>query len=195
MTGRYLVRRALVVDAPTIARVHVDAWRESYSGIVSPRTLERLSVERRAMMHAQRIARADDDSATFVAVDPGRGAVGFGVCGTARSGPPGFPAEFHALYLVEAAKGQGLGRRLMRRMARWMTNRGHGSAFVLVLKENARARGFYEHLGGRLCHEAPFTIEGETLVEVGYAWDDLTPLLDGGPPPARYLLPVPRGDG
>jgi|HigsolmetaAR203D_1030402.scaffolds.fasta_scaffold02116_11 GNAT superfamily N-acetyltransferase len=195
MTDRYLVRRALVVDAPAIARVHVQAWRESYRGIVSPRTLDGLSVERRAIGHARRIAEPVDETPTYVAVEPGAGVVGFAVCGPGRAGPEGYEGEFHAIYLLDRAKGQGLGRRLMTRMAAWLVGHDFRSAFVLVLKDNHPARRFYERLGGELCYESPFSLDGEMLVEVGYGWRDLSRFLDAGPPPAASSLDLPPRDG
>lgn len=195
MTGDpYLIRRAFVVDAPSIAQVHVQAWRESYRGIVSARTLAGLSVPRWTASHAARIAQPVDEMPTYVAVDPGQGVVGFGICGAGRSGPEGYPGEFQAIYLLDAVKGKGLGRRLMARMARWLVGNGFNAAYVLVLKDNHPARAFYERLGGQLCYEAPFTLGGEPLVEVGYAWDDLASFPDPDPPAAR-ILPLPRRDG
>ncbi|HET8726794.1 MAG TPA: GNAT family N-acetyltransferase [Alphaproteobacteria bacterium] len=194
MNERYLIRRALVVDAPEIARVHVQAWRESYRDILSARTLARLSVEQRRIVYSRHLADMGDSGAHFVVVEPGEGVVGFCSCGPRRSGRAEFAGEFYTVYLVDAAKRQGLGRRMMARMARWMVGQGFGSALVLVLKENHPARQFYEHLGGRLCFEAPFTLVDEPQIEVGYGWDDLSPFLDPEPPSA-HVLPLPRGDG
>lgn len=180
----YLVRRALLVDVPTLADIHVRAWRESYRGIVSDAALDRLSVERRALQHAERIGRPLDDSATYVAIEPGRSVVGFGVCGPRRSGPPDFEGEFYALYLLDRAKGQGLGRRLMAHMADWLVSRGLSSAFVLALKENQPARRFYERLGGVECFDQPFTLQGESYREIGYGWRDVSTL---SRPPAPQI--------
>ena len=44
------IRTATVADAPVIGFVHVEAWRESYVGIVPDHVLADLSVDRRAAM-------------------------------------------------------------------------------------------------------------------------------------------------
>ena len=53
------------------------------------------------------------------------------------------------LYVVEAARGQGLGRRLMAAVARAALEQGAGSLWWAVLSANHRARGFYAALDAR----------------------------------------------
>ena len=42
-----MIRRAARADVEGIARVHVQAWHESYEGLVPPEALEHYSVELR----------------------------------------------------------------------------------------------------------------------------------------------------
>jgi hypothetical protein len=44
---------------------------------------------------------------------------------------------------------------------------------VWVLRDNVRARGFYEHLGGTYVRVQPITIGTTTLEEVSYGWRSL----------------------
>ena len=46
-TSESLIRMALAVDAPAIARVHVDSWRATYRDIVPEEHLAKLSYEKR----------------------------------------------------------------------------------------------------------------------------------------------------
>ena len=43
-----------------------------------------------------------------------------------------------------------------------------------VLKDNLKARAFYEAMGGVLIGEKMITIGGAELLEVAYGWPDLT---------------------
>ena len=54
------IRRALPEDAATIARVHIDSWRETYAGIVSAEYLKNLS-------YSDRTARWEDNLGTAAA--------------------------------------------------------------------------------------------------------------------------------
>jgi hypothetical protein len=66
----------------------------------------------------------------------------------------------------------------MRAGARELVARGWRGMLVWVLRENAPSRLFYERMGGRHLRDRDTDreIEGTTLTESGYAWDDLTAL-------------------
>jgi hypothetical protein len=58
---------------------------------------------------------------------------------------------------------------------------------IWVLKENVKARAFYEALGGVLIHEKQIVIGGIELVDVAYGWLDIRTVIpeakqrDGAP--------------
>ena len=58
-------------------------------------------------------------------------------------------AEVATLYVLRQAQGHGLGAQLLVRRLRYRwRRRGPHRLMVSVLRDNIRARGFYEHLGG-----------------------------------------------
>ena len=65
-----IIRTAQIADAEGIAGVHVDAWRETYRGIVPDEILNQLSYERRAQQWKRSIA--ERHQCLFVAEDAGR---------------------------------------------------------------------------------------------------------------------------
>jgi GNAT superfamily N-acetyltransferase len=79
--------------------------------------------------------------------------------------------------LLRGAQGKGLGRRLLADTARALAARGATSLVISVLRDNAPARGFYEHLGGEA---EPARLEpgpgGGRNWEVAYRWADITRL-------------------
>ncbi len=141
------IRRASAGDAGGIAAVHVEAWRETYRGLIPDAYLDRLDVLSRTRRQADRLL-SEREEATFVAESAG-GIVGFAICGRGRGGPDPRWGEVQALYLLDRAKGRGGGRRLMASCSRWLEERGRLPFLVWVLTANFRAIGFYRHLGGR----------------------------------------------
>ena len=138
-----VVRAALPTDAADIARVHVEAWRAAYIGIVPQAVLDRLSIDRRQQFWARRLADPGE-SRTFVAVRDGR-IVGF--AGTGRPVDPEYPlgtAELETIYLLPEVWRLDVGRLLMRRSTDDLAERGFSSAVLWVLTENERGRHFYE---------------------------------------------------
>jgi len=142
------VREAEPRDAAGIANVHVESWRAAYAGLVPQALLDRLSVDRRLTLWAQRL-REPGETRTFVADDRGR-IVGF--AGTARPDDPEHPpgtAELETIYLAPDMWHRGVGRKLMARSLEDLAGRGFASVFLWVLTGNERGRHFYEAGGWR----------------------------------------------
>ena len=72
-----LVREAVEADVEGIARVHVQAWRESYKDFLSPEALAGLSVEERMRMWQGALAKPDQRARTLVAETGAGEIVGF----------------------------------------------------------------------------------------------------------------------
>ncbi|HYD32660.1 MAG TPA: GNAT family N-acetyltransferase [Azospirillaceae bacterium] len=176
------VRHAVSGDAGSIAHTHVLAWRQTYPGIVPAVTLAKLSVENRTLFWRRVLEIPEPRTRVFVGEDGTGTIVGFGVCGPERVGLRDYQGEFHAIYLVRAAQGRGLGSRLMGTMARAMLDQGMAAASVWVLRDNRRARRFYQGLGGQPVAERPLNFDGTEVTEVSYGWRDLPRFPSGRQP-------------
>jgi len=161
-------------DAEDLARVHVTSWRETYRGLLPDAFLARMS-EPGFTRRFRRALTEPGTSVTLAAADR-YGLVGYAQGGPSRRSTPG-EAEIATLYVLRQAQGRGLGAQLMAEMARAMAAQGATSLMISVLRDNIRARGFYEHLGG--VAEAPRQEPGpggRLLYEVAYRWADITAL-------------------
>ena len=161
-------------DAEDLARVHVTSWRETYRGLLPDAFLARMSEPG----FARRFRRGlTTPGAEVTLVGAGRyGLVGYAQGGPSRRGVAG-EAEIATLYVLRHAQGAGLGRRLMIETARALRAKGAGSLMISVLRDNNRARGFYEHLGGRAepARQEPGP-GGRLVYEVAYRWADIASL-------------------
>jgi ribosomal protein S18 acetylase RimI-like enzyme len=167
-----VIHPATAADAPGVARVHVDSWRETYAGIVPDDFLAGLSYERREQMWRSGLERPDWKGLLLVAEASEHGIVGF-VAGGPPQEPLGvFDCELWAIYLLRAHQGKGLGRQLFTRFAREMASRGYASMFLWVLAENPTV-GFYRHMGGERVGEKEIEVGGKKLVEHAYGWHSL----------------------
>ena len=166
------VRPATVDDVPAIARVHVDAWRETYSGIVAPRILAAQSYRRReaqwrgplsdpgSPVHLSVVETASGDVGGFVAVGPEVGEL------------PDYDGELYAIYLLQRYQGGGYGRRLFASGARALAGEGFRSMVLWVLEANP-ACGFYEHLGGSIVERKLLPVGDEQYPAIAYGWREL----------------------
>lgn len=131
------VRAATVADAEVLARLHLECWRETYSGLLSPAFVAAQTVEDRLAMWQGLLAGPHADR-QFVAVLGGQ-PVGF-----AGSFPPAEDrevAELWGIYLLKAHHGAGLGQKLLEAAL------GAEPAALWVAEDNPRAQAFYRRNG------------------------------------------------
>jgi GNAT superfamily N-acetyltransferase len=170
------IRRAVPGDARAIATVRIDAWRTTYAGIVPAAYLAAMSVDDNAAQWHRILAAGPNTTSIFVADDGGEIA-GFSCGNMLPEQKHGFDAELTAIYLRRDRQRAGLGRRLVGAVA--AAQREHGATGLLtwVFAANRDARAFYERLGAELVLEQPFQWDGLDLVEAGYGWRQIDPLL------------------
>ena len=176
------IRAAHPADAPAIARVHVQAWHESYRGLIPDTTIAALSVEHSAGMWADILAQDQQASVVLVverASEHDHEIVGFGSAGTTRNAALGATGEIMAIYLLDAVKRRGLGRSLLTQLLRALAAHDHRSAGLWVLVDNHGTRRFYETLGGRTGVMRESDDSHVRMREIAYVWDDLTRLPSG----------------
>jgi ribosomal protein S18 acetylase RimI-like enzyme len=165
-----MVRSATLEDAAGIADVHVATWRTTYRGLLPDDFLASLREDH----YTERWRRVigEGTSRVFV-VDMPEGIAGFASGGRERAGENGFAGELYALYVLESAQRQGLGRELVRAVAGALHEMDLPDMIVWVLRDNVPARHFYERLGGVYVRAQPITIGSATLEEVSYGWRSL----------------------
>jgi ribosomal protein S18 acetylase RimI-like enzyme len=168
------IRGAGVPDAPAIARIQVTAWREAYADILPAPMLEALNVEERTARWADLLngGPGRPGVAAFVAERDGRpcGFVSVGLQRDEGLRRAGFGGEVSALYLLRADQGRGLGRALMAAGARHLRDSGQEAAALWVLEGNLPARGFYDHLGGKVVGRRTEERPDGPLEELAYGW-------------------------
>jgi len=170
-----IIRSAVPADAASIAKVHVDSWRETYTGLMPAAFLAKLSYEQREKVW-DRILVQPELTGVFVAIDETGDLVAFVSGGSERDGDLEYNGELYALYALKRGHGRGTGRALFLAMVKWLVAHGWDSMMVWVLDTNP-ARGFYEHLGGVACREKVDDRGEVKLCEIGYGWKDIRSLV------------------
>ena len=161
-------------DAEALARVHVDAWRETYRGLLPDSFLDRMSVPVHTLRFAKSVLTPGEHEITLAVADR-QGLVGYAAGGPSRHRRAG-EAEVTTLYVLAAHQGHGLGRRLICGAARVFAAQGARSLMISVLRDNAPARAFYEHLGGTGDAPREEPGPGGLMYEVSYRWADIATL-------------------
>ena len=147
-------------DADAMAAAHTEGWRVGYRGVMPDDYLDDPEfASNRLKGWRERNWHAVDDTRLFAAVIDGV-VVGFGLCGPERAQPEcsqldseqslqpsARRGEVYAFYLHPDAWGSGAATPLMHACTEHLRSLGFNDAVLWVLRDNPRARRFYEKLG------------------------------------------------
>lgn len=166
------VREATRADAAAIARLHLENWRAAYRGIVPDDLLDAITEESRRQHWDRVLAQRDGTEFVYVAEDDDGRLLGIASGGPEVGGDPHYHGELYVLHVRPDAQGRGVGRALMRAVARRLAAADITTLLVWMLRENHPARRFYAALGGQFVREQPAMFEGIMLMDAGYGWRD-----------------------
>ena len=169
---KFQIRAAHLSDALGIARIHVDVWNSTYSGIIPQEYLNSRTYENVGQKWINIIEKCKPRNHLWVAESNSNEIVGFASGGECRDSKDPFDGELYALYLVKSLQRSGIGRRLFEATMNQLLLDRFTSMKVWVLEENP-AIGFYEKMGGKFCDEKVEEIGGKPLKERSYSWDHL----------------------
>ncbi len=140
------IRPATPDDAPALAKVHIDAWRAAYRGLVPDEHLAKLDYGRRAEFFREAIATHAEE--TYLAEQDGD-VLGFLTVGAYRETDLDQSAtgEVWGIYLAPEHWRRGIGSLLCRHGEDILRSRGCSEAVLWVFEANDAARRFYEAMG------------------------------------------------
>ncbi len=170
-----LVRPAQAKDAAGITRVQVPSWQEAYAGIVPATYLQNMLTAEWQARRVEHWTRTMTTGEIFGAVAENEQGeiIGFAMGGSSRDpGLKDYDGELYAIYILPTEQQQGVGRALFQAFACDLHDRGYMGMLIWALRDNKRARAFYERMGGQAVGKKRVML-GEELWEVGYGWPDL----------------------
>ncbi|AXE83187.1 GNAT family N-acetyltransferase [Streptomyces atratus] len=169
ITPGVLVRDMTVDDCEAVARVRVRGWQAAYAGLMPQSHLDAMDIAEDAERRREFFAEGNP-VVNVVAERADLGVIGWACYGPYReNGRRATRGQLYAIYVLPEQIGTGAGRALMAKMLTRATADGFPDLALWVLKENARARRFYERSGflpdGA---EEPFEVDGVLVPEVRY---------------------------
>jgi GNAT superfamily N-acetyltransferase len=164
-----MIRLAGIEDAKSIAQVHVRSWQIAYVDIIPKDFLDALSIETRAANWKSVLADGRSVTALF---ELPSGIAGFVNVSASRDPQAGVhTGEIAAIYVDPSYWRQGIGKHLLGWGMNQATEHRWSNMTLWVLRDNRRARYFYEKAGWH--DDGTERIERflqSEVVEVRYAW-------------------------
>lgn len=143
------IRRALVADAETVGRIHVESWNVAYRGIMPDDVIARSDLAYRTALWKQRIA--DHEWPVFLIEEKGTCVAFCQMVPTKDADDdPQRVGHITSLHVLPELRGKGFGRVLMEHVLGEFRRRRFSEVTLWVLEENRNARRFYETCGFRV---------------------------------------------
>ena len=161
------IRGARFGDEAGIARVHDEAWREAYRGVIPGRELERMIQRRGPKWWRQAIL----GGTRLTVLDFAGQIAGYASYGRNRMPQLAYAGEVFELYLAPEYQGGGFGRRMFEAAQKDLADHGYRSFLVWALADNERALAFYGRLGGRIVRRAHEKFGQETRERVAFGFE------------------------
>ncbi len=177
-----LFRRAVLDDAPELARILTGTNAATFRGLVPDTCLASPTIAESEVNWRRALSAGELDGEKFLIVgqhaanEQGR-LVGYVIAG-GKCELAGYERELNVLMVDTPWQRQGIGRKLVTLAAAELQRQGATSMLAGVQVDNPN-RAFYEHLGGRLVGRRPLDWAGYETEELLYGYDDISRLIPG----------------
>lgn len=170
------IRPAVEADAPALARLQVDNYREAYAGLLPADYLAAFSYAEQESDWRDYLAAVDRPGLLVAEVEDAL--AGYVLARVEPLEGAAYDGEIAALHVRPALRGQGIGHALVAAAAGELSRRGCRALWLSVLAGNQPAIAFYRRLGGQPLGEKTFQVSDDfSACELIFGWADITVLL------------------
>lgn len=139
--SNFIVKKAAMQDVAAISQIHAASWKEAYKGLVPQAYLDQLKNDFWEAAFTQWIG--DKRLEVLLLLDSST-PVGTVAYGKARDERYSSYGEIVSLYVLPSYFGRGVGKELLEASIQELYKMQYKGIYLWVLKENHRARKFYE---------------------------------------------------
>lgn len=156
------IRLATAQDCAAIRTVASEAWAATYASTIAPHNQH--AFLQQAYSDGALAQQLQRPGGRLVVAEVGQRVVAYAA--SLERTPEA--AELQSLYVLPEHQGQGVGSALLRHEMARLAERGIQVLLVSVLRENERARRFYEHHGFQAFSQDTAPVGDQQIVEVVY---------------------------
>lgn len=162
------IRKAVLEDVGDISRIHALSWKSAYSGIVPQAYLDGLKED--FWVSAFTFWIKENALMVKLVLENGN-PIGCAAYGKSRDKCLPDWGEIVSIYLLPGYFGRGYGKRLLESALLDLKQTGYQNIYLWVLKENQKARYFYEKNKWRCSKdECAFKIMEKELIDIRYIY-------------------------
>lgn len=151
-------------DIEQVEKIITEDWKIAYKGIIDDEYLKNLDYKDK-----EKSIREKYQKRKSIVLEEGI-VKGYSRFGENREEEKDL-GELYALYVEADERGKKIGEKLLRKTASILKERGYKEMVIWCLKENKKARKFYEKMGGKLYKTRNIEIGNKEYAEVCYKYD------------------------
>lgn len=169
------IRKATIADAETVAKIRYETWQVAYKDLLPQSVLKDFNLEKETNKRVAYINNNTGDLGLYVAEYMGE-VVGFSIINNAEETNTTKAiykesGEVYAIYVLPKCHKLGVGYALMNNNKKVFSKLGYDKFVLWCLKDNEKAKKFYERQGGVAIGEEEKQLRGTLQTETCYLFD------------------------
>lgn len=164
------IRLAKDDDIKSIARIHIDNWKNIYRDIFPLDYLDGLNyndAEKEWMKYLEQ-----EDAFIYIAASEENIVSGFAACKMDTETP--CSGKLDSLHVNEPNRGQGIAKQLILTIANHFQSRQINSMMLWAVETNEHAISIYKHLGAKVYKHEIRHFDWVPVRQVGLIWNDIS---------------------
>lgn len=164
------IRKAVLKDAQSIAKISVETWNTAYKDILPQSVLDARKVDdKRIASWSNKINKQSDIT---IVCEENNDVVGFLWAGINRDSKITISNELYAIYVDNAKQGKGIGKMLFNEYRKIIKNKPF---YLFMAKGNVPTSKFYMAMGGKLNadYDKKANVENTIIEEIAYVFGEI----------------------
>jgi ribosomal protein S18 acetylase RimI-like enzyme len=166
------IRLAKDDDIKSIAKIHIDNWKNIYKDIFPSDYLDSLNyndAEKEWIKYLER-----EDGFIYITTSEEDVVCGFAACKMDTETP--CSGALYSLHVNEPNRGQGIGKQLILTAAKHFESRQINSMTLWAVETNQNAISIYKHLGAKVHKHEIRYFDWVPVCQVGLIWNNISDL-------------------
>lgn len=164
------IRVATVDDIASIAKIHIDNWKNIYNGIFPADYLASRNYKDAEKEWIKYLAQ--EDAFIYIAISEENIICGFAACKMDTETP--CCGKLYSLHVNQANRGQKIGKQLIVTIAKHFQTRRINSMTLWAVERNEHAISIYKHLGAKVHKQEIRHFDWVPVGQVGLIWNDIS---------------------
>ena len=166
---KIIIREATIEDIPEVAKLHVESWNKTYSGIISQEYLNNMKnnlskridrMEKEFYLRKMIVAVIDKEIVAFSEF----------VFSNEFSKDLDVDSELCGLYVKNEYLNRGIGTEIFNYVKNLFKENNRKKMVLWCVKENQNAVNFYKRKGGTIIAEKKFILAGKEYNEIAFEY-------------------------